>query len=139
MRASTCKSQGVSSLQQIERIPVLVIAWGYLYEWGSVQLWVSYQIILALYVNRRLKHNYPHLFFNCEIVRKFWEEVVRHLHLIEIGLGSWDEIFLGLLGKSSRVNLCNTVIFFVEIYYFFCKVTGNDPIITKYVKIDSRL
>ena len=70
---------------------------------------------------------YPHLFFNCEIVRKFWEEVVRHLHLIEIGLGSWDEIFLGLLGKSSRVNLCNSVIFLLKYIIFSARSRGMIP------------
>ena len=54
---------------------------------------------------------YPHLFLKCQLVHSLWEKVVRHLKLFEIGLGSWDEIFIGLTGKSPRINLCNTVIF----------------------------
>ena len=58
--------------------------------------------------------SYSHLFWNCEMVKSLWNDLVEYFQLEELRNLVWKDIHLGLEGVSNKIKLCNTLIFIIK-------------------------
>ena len=78
---------------------------------------------------------YSHLFFDCLKVQRFWLELIDCLQLKEIRNGNLKIVLLGLPGKSSRVKVCNSVIFLLKYIIYSFRIQGELPSIQRVIQI----
>ena len=70
---------------------------------------------------------YSHLFFDCIKVQQLWQEVGESLHLNELRNRNWNEIFVGLPGRSYEIKCVNTIIFLIKYIIFIFRTQGKLP------------
>ena len=68
---------------------------------------------------------YQHLFLDCHIVKRLWQEVIKKLHLIEVHSDDWKPIFMGISGNTARIFVINCIIFLVKYIIFISRKKGN--------------
>ena len=70
---------------------------------------------------------YEHTFLKCKKVEDTWRAMITYYDLIEIRDMNWEDIFLGLPGRSVRIKFVNSLIIMIKYIIFKSRGTGTLP------------
>ena len=70
---------------------------------------------------------YHHLFMSCKKVEVIWKEIITYYDLFEIRNMNWEDIHVGLSGKSARIRFVNSLIIFLKYIIFESRKAGKLP------------
>ena len=68
---------------------------------------------------------YKHLFLSCGSVQRICQALIQLFELDEIKDLDGRDIFVGLVGSSYRIKMCNTIIFMVKYVTFMSRSGGG--------------
>ena len=80
---------------------------------------------LCSFVLKQELKTYKHLFLSCGSVQRIWQASIQLFELDEIKDLEWQDIFVGLVGSSYRIKMCNTIIFMVKYVTFMSRSGGG--------------
>ena len=70
---------------------------------------------------------YKHIFLKCKKVEDIWRALITYYDLMEIQDINWEDIFLGLPGRSVRIKFVNSLIIMMKYVIFKSRGTGILP------------
>ena len=60
-------------------------------------------------------------------MQELWQIIIQRLNLVELQYVSWEDIYVGISGNSSKIKGCNTVILMIKYMLYLMRAEGKVP------------